>query len=78
MPYRYRLIDEHGNDLGPLASRRERWSVGERVSRWHGEELEVINFVATTEEPNFHGYVVVAPRSASAKVSSNPRLPKRG
>ena len=68
MPYRYRLIDEQGNDLGLLASRRARWpvgAVGERVSRWHGEELEVVNFVAANDGDGFHGYIVVAPISAT-------------
>ena len=65
MPYRYRLIDQHGNDLGSLASRRARWPVGERVSRWHGEELEVINFVAANDGDGFDGYVVVVPIAAA-------------
>ena len=65
MPYRYRLIDQHGNDLGSLASRRARWPVGERVSRWHGEELEVINFVASNDGDGFDGYVVVVPIAAA-------------
>jgi hypothetical protein len=64
MPYRYRLIDQQGNDLGPLASRRAEWPVGERVSRWHGEELEVVNFVRNDDDAGFHGYVVVVPRPA--------------
>lgn len=38
---------------------RAEWPVGERVSRWHGEELEVVNFVETNEEAGFQGYVVV-------------------
>ena len=64
MSYRYRLIDEEGNDLGLLASRRARWPVGERVSRWHGEEFEVVNFVAANDGDCFDGYVVVASISA--------------
>lgn len=59
MPFRYRLIDESGNDLGPLASRRGKWPAGERVTRLHGEELEVVNFVPTNDDAGFHGYVVV-------------------
>jgi hypothetical protein len=62
MPYRYRLIDESGNDLGALASRRAEMMVGERVSRWHGEELEIVNFVPAHDEQGLHGYVVVKPR----------------
>lgn len=61
MPFRYRLIDESGNDLGPFASRRALWRVGERVSRSHGEEFEVVNFVEAEDGEGFHGYVVVKP-----------------
>jgi hypothetical protein len=60
MPYRYRLVDESGNDLGPFASRRTLWVVGERLSRSHGEELEVVNFVRAEDGDRFHGYVVVS------------------
>jgi hypothetical protein len=59
MPYRYRLIDASGNDFGAVASRRSAWTIGERLSRLHGEELEVINFVQVDEGDGFHGYVVV-------------------
>ena len=61
MPYRYRLIDASGNDLGQLASRRAAWVVGERVIRSRGEEFEVVNFVPADEEAGFHGYIVVSP-----------------
>jgi hypothetical protein len=61
MPYRYRLIDQSGNDLGPFASRRETWVIGERLSRGNGGELEVVNFVQADDGDGFHGYVVVTP-----------------
>lgn len=66
MPVRYRLIDEDGNDLGPLASRRADWRVGERVSRWHGEELEVLNVVEAENHEGFSGYIVVRSRGAGS------------
>jgi len=59
MPYRYHLIDASGNDFGAVASSRSAWMIGERVTRWHGEELEVINFVQVDDGDGFHGYVVV-------------------
>ena len=62
---RYQLIDDHGNDLGPLASRRANWPVGVRMSRWQGEELEVVNFVPFDSEDGVRGYVVVAAVSPS-------------
>lgn len=61
MPYLFRLLDPDGNDLGPLASRRCDWQPGERVSRWHGEELEIIRVVDHLDEVGFHGYIVVRP-----------------
>jgi hypothetical protein len=61
MPFRYRLLDEEGNDLGHFASRRQDWKPGERVSRWHGEVLEVVNVVDELEEAGFNGYIVVQP-----------------
>jgi hypothetical protein len=64
MPNRYRLIDEDGNDLGPLPTRRADWRVGERVSRWHGEELEVSNVVEAEGHEGFSGYIVVRSREA--------------
>ena len=64
MPYRFRLIDEAGNDLGPLASRRGEWTPGERVSRWHGERLEIVNVVQTEDAGEIAGYIVVKPLHA--------------
>lgn len=59
MPYRYRLLDEEGNDLGPLASRRCNWQPGERISRWHGEVLEIVSVVDELEQAEFNGYLIV-------------------
>lgn len=59
MPFRYRLIDEAGNDLGPLASRRSSWAAGERVTRRHGEQFVVLRVVDVSEEEGFHGFIVV-------------------
>jgi hypothetical protein len=59
MPHRFRLIDEAGNDLGPLASRRSDWAAGERVSRWHGEELEVMSVIQAEDDRGITGYIVV-------------------
>lgn len=58
--FRYRLVDEAGHDLGPLASQRSVWNKGERLSRWHGDQLEVVNVVEAEEDEQFHGYLVVA------------------
>ncbi len=62
MTFRYRLIDENGADLGPLASHRAEWQPGERLSRWHGERLEVVSVVEVDEQTElFRAYLVVRP-----------------
>jgi hypothetical protein len=63
MTFRYRLIDEHGADLGPLASQRVDWQPGERLSRRHGETLEVLRVVDVDEAHAelFRAYIVVRP-----------------
>lgn len=59
--YRFRLLDDAGNDLGPFATQRAEWRVGERLARFHGEEFEVV--AVTTSEPGDFvvGYLVVRP-----------------
>ena len=59
--YRYRLVDEAGEDLGPLATQRSTWDAGERVSRWHGDELEVISVVEAEVNEPFEAYLIVRP-----------------
>ena len=60
--FRFRLLDETGNDLGPLATPRSEWTEGERLSRWHGDELEIVGVVEAEEHEPFHGYLVVRRR----------------
>ena len=63
MTFRYRLIDEHGADLGPLASERSDWRTGERLARRHGETLEVVGVVDVDDAHRelFRAYIVVRP-----------------
>ena len=63
MTFRYRLIDEQGSDLGPLASPRSDWHPGEQLSRRHGETLEVVGVVDADDEHRelFRAYIVVRP-----------------
>jgi hypothetical protein len=65
MTFRYRLIDEDGADLGPLASPRSDWVPGEQLSRRHGETLEVLGVVEVDDEHQelFRAYIVVRPAS---------------
>jgi hypothetical protein len=60
--YRYRLIDETGADLGPLASKRADWQPGERLSRWHGEELVVVTVVPVEAPSEVLAHLVVKQR----------------
>jgi hypothetical protein len=59
--YRFRLLDDAGNDLGPFATRRNNWTRGERLARWHGEELEVVAVNPADPTDPVVGYIVVRP-----------------
>ena len=59
MQYRFRILDEAGNDLGPFASRRADWMSGDRFARWHGETLEVVSVVDAEPGDRVTGYIVV-------------------
>lgn len=62
--YRFRLLNEEGVDLGPLASRRNNWTVGETFSRFHGEKLTIIRIVATEPQDPFDAYLIVRQQEA--------------
>jgi hypothetical protein len=57
--FRFRLLDQEVNDLGPLATKRDAWQPGERLSRWHGDELEVVRVVYAEAHEPIHGFLVV-------------------
>ena len=59
MQFRFRILDEAGNDLGPFASRRDDWTTGERFARWHGESLEVVSVVEAEPGDHVNGFIVV-------------------
>jgi hypothetical protein len=59
MHYRFRILDEAGNDLGPFASRRNDWRSGERLARWHGETLEVVSVVEAEPGDLVNAFIVV-------------------
>jgi hypothetical protein len=64
--YRFRLLNEAGEDLGPLAARRNSWAVGDKFSRFHGERLTIIRVVATEPHDPFDAYLIVRPSSSAA------------
>jgi len=70
MPYRFRLIDAEGADLGLFVSKRRDWKPGERLGRRKGEDMVVTAVIEPDEEAGFEAYLVVSPvggnRSAEA------------
>ena len=59
MPFRYRLIDAEGIDLGPFVSKRPDWKPGERISRSNGEEMRLTAVIEPEENAGFQAYLVV-------------------
>ena len=59
MPFRFRLIDEAGGDLGSFATSEPNWVPGHRIHRGPGDNLEVIRVVAAEDGDDVHGYLVV-------------------
>lgn len=59
MHYRFRLVDDAGNDLGPFASGRKDWYVGELLGRSHGEQFEVVAVTEADPTDSVVGYLVV-------------------
>jgi hypothetical protein len=59
MPYRYRLIDPQGTDLGPFVSNDEAWQAGSTIARGVGDVLRVIAVVEPEDASDFRAYLVV-------------------
>jgi hypothetical protein len=59
VPYRYRLIDTEGVDLGPFVSTGPECRPGDRIARGAGEELVVKAVVEPEEGAPFRAYLVV-------------------
>ena len=60
MPFRYRLIDAEGTDLGPFVSKRLDWKPGERIGR-SKEDMLVTAVIEPEEHAGFQAYLVVSP-----------------
>ena len=76
MPFRFRLIDAEGTDLGPFVSKRADWKAGERIGRSKGEDMLITAVVEPEEDAGFHAYVVVSPLEGDGR--SEPDNPLRG
>ena len=59
MPYRYRLIDAEGTDLGPFVSKVSDWKPGDRLGRSKGEDMLITAVVEPEEDAGFLAYLVV-------------------
>ena len=64
MPFRFRLIDLEGADLGPFVSKRQDWKPGERIGRSKGEDMLITAVVEPEEGAGFQAYLVVSPVGA--------------
>lgn len=60
MPH-FRLIDEHGDDLGPFRAAVPDWRPGHRIHRGAGDVLEVVRVVEAEPGDDVSGYLVVRP-----------------
>jgi hypothetical protein len=61
MPFRFRLIDSEGTDLGPFVSKRPDWKPGERIGRSKGEDMLITAVVEPEQGAGFQAYLVVSP-----------------
>jgi hypothetical protein len=61
MPYRYRLIDAEGTDLGPFVSKRRDWEAGEPIGRSRGQDMVITAVVKPEGDAGFLAYLVVVP-----------------
>ena len=75
-PFRYRLIDNGGRDIGPFVSSRDDWQPGDTIPRGVTESLRVRAVVEPMPDESFRAYLVVEEVDAaeSAPDGSSSRL----
>lgn len=71
MPFRFRLIDSEGTDLGPFFSKRQDWKPGERIGRSKGEDIVITAVIEPEEEAGFRAYLVVSSLGADGASRTN-------
>lgn len=59
MPYRYRLIDPAGTDLGPFVSNDPSWQPGSTIARGVDDVLRVVAVVEPEDAGDVRAYLVV-------------------
>jgi hypothetical protein len=67
MPFRYRLIDADGIELGPFVSKTQNWKPGDRLGQSKGEDMVVTAVIEPEDDAGFLAYLVV-----SSPVSGSP------
>jgi len=72
MPFRFRLIDSEGVDLGPFVSRRQDWKPGERIGRSKGEDMLITAVIEPEQDAAFQAYLVVSRLGEDASKHDNP------
>jgi len=58
MPFRCRLVDAEGTDLG-LVSKRQDWKPGERIGQSKGEDMLITAVIEPEGDVGFQAYLVV-------------------
>jgi hypothetical protein len=67
MPFRYRLIDADGTDLGPFVSKSQNWTPGDQIGRSKGEDMVITAVIEPEDDAGFLAYLVVSPVSGSPR-----------
>lgn len=75
MPFRFRLIDSDGIDLGPFVSKRHDWKPGERIGRSKGENMLITAVIEPEENAGFQAYLVVTPLGVDGASERDNPLP---
>jgi hypothetical protein len=57
--YRYRLVDERGDELGPFVSPRLAFQAGEEIARSNRERYEILRVIEAEMHEPFRAYLVV-------------------
>ena len=76
MPFRFRLIDSEGIDLGPFVSKRHHWKPGERIGRSKAEDMLITAVVEPEDDAGFQAYLVVSPAGRRRRIRARQPSPQ--
>jgi hypothetical protein len=74
MPFRYRLLDTEGDDLGPFVSSHNNWHAGATLPSNARNELQVTAVVEPEDGATFAAYLVVKAVSRHLTVQSTAQV----